>query len=71
MIRPPQEPTDYTVRICVVIAGYFLLFLFYCLCTFPVLGWHGPACLCDDCIDHLDSEPARIEYLENTRRNAK
>ena len=28
----------------------------YCLITFPVLGLHGPACLCDQCLEDFEAE---------------
>jgi hypothetical protein len=52
------------VRFCVALAFGVVLLLLYGLLTFPVLGWHPPGCVCDNCLERLDRDPERIEYLE-------
>jgi hypothetical protein len=51
-------------RLCFLLACGAALLLVYTLLTFPVLGWHPPGCLCTDCIERLDRDPERVEYLE-------
>ncbi len=34
----------------------FLLLAAYRLITFPVLGYHSPACLCDVCLEESEAD---------------
>ena len=68
-----REKKDYTIQACVVITLCFIVFWIYCCLPFPVLGWHGPACICNDCYDKVERQPPerqdRIEKrIYNERR---
>ena len=39
----------------IIVLGLVLL-AFNRFATFPVLGYHGHACLCDRCLDEADAE---------------
>ena len=67
-----REKKDYTIQACVVITLYFIVFWIYCCLWFPVLGWHGPACICDGCLEQMDRDrPEPQDVIEKRIYNER
>lgn len=44
----------FIVRLTFLSAVALILGTVYVCITFPILGHHGPACICDNCLDRMD-----------------